>query len=169
MSQIRALIIVILLSAIPCFATAQVLWNGATTGMTIEQVQLAFPNAAKPQHPEDLSYGRELLRISSTDYCGRKFQAMFVFKKKQLTGVKLKPLGELNLTESEELYFCIKKDLDRELGTPVEEISRTYAGAEGKATHRLANWKDQKIRIVLFLLTTEDKVMIMHLGRFLGK
>lgn len=130
-------------------ASAQVLWRTANYGMTVSQIEKAFPEAKEPgEKPGVLGTGAiELLTIQNISLADRSFKASFYFKNKKLDQVTL------SLTESLPYEVAI--------GT-FENLADSLRAKYGKETSKKntqglfemseINWMVGKTNINLFLM-----------------
>jgi hypothetical protein len=59
-------------------AAAQILWQNAEYGMSIEQIQDLFPSSFIPNNPDWYYDGSEHLRLSNYEIVNRKFIVSFI-------------------------------------------------------------------------------------------
>ena len=103
---------------------AQTLWPGTTAGMTVEEVQRAFPDARAPETPPEPSAvrGEELLELKQAAIAGHTFRVGFFFKAERLTMVALAETGEVPMKEFEKFRALLRAKYGLEYSTTSSEF-----------------------------------------------
>ncbi len=161
MKQFKKLIFGAILGLCTFAASAQVLWQTASYGMTVAQIEKAFPEAKEPsEKPGVLGTGAiELLTIQNISLANRSFKASFYFKNKKL--------DQVTLTLTESLSYQVA------LGT-FENLADSLRAKYGKETSKKnsqgllemseINWMAGRTNINLFLLAVAKNPATLNIN-----
>ena len=115
-----------------------VLWGNTYYGMSLKEVQLAFPTVQiKPDNTGTLnlkSNDRVLAKLDMLEIAGRNFNVWFIFNNDQLSHVTLtlapnvNPIAELSTGEEiNKLYEHYAELLTAKYGNPINKTWQEYA------------------------------------------
>lgn len=142
----RAIMTLLVLLAWLPTASAQALWQGSEYGMSLDQVQALFPDAAPPDVPGELTGGVvEGLRGKTVDIAGRRFTPMFFFKGSQLSQVNLRLASEGNAAGAALAFDDLFQVLRVKYGAELAREERAVGGMRS----REATWLSGKTDISL--------------------
>jgi len=115
---------------------AQSLWKESRVGMTVQDVQSAFPEAHAPADPQKLHDGSgERLELDGVDLVSQKFKALFYFRGEGLSQVTLKLQDEASAKAAELVYDRVSVALRSKYGAEVEHSEK-----HGMMEMRAATW-----------------------------
>ena len=140
--------------AIATFASqsfAQVLWQKASYGMTLDQVQSTIPETIPPRSPDSLDGGREveLLSIPSVSLVNTSFVAHFFFADAKLTQVTLSAPRDIPDVSADLLYESVLTALRSKYGS---EVNSEKPRSIGTMSVRKAEFMSGRTNIDLYMM-----------------
>ncbi|MFZ0692704.1 MAG: hypothetical protein WAN51_00885 [Alphaproteobacteria bacterium] len=153
-------IIIIALVLLSVSANAQVLWQGATVGMSVQEVLTVVPHAIKVDKGGTLYGGaRELVRVPRIEVSSNQFRAEFFFVDGKLTQVTLKLDEQLNYIAAhiifEELVDLLRAKYGKELSLREQNGPMSESGAE---------WISGKTNISLTMVLIANMPAILNVN-----
>lgn len=120
----------LLLLFLPSFASAQVLWQNLSVGMSPSQVAAAQPEAVRPSKPDTLHGGASCdLSIRSIEVGSENYNVCFFFKNQRLVQVTLNALETAYESQFRGVVTLLRAKYGQELS-----LTRGIVGFE-------ADWK----------------------------
>jgi len=119
---VKMCVLAVLLLGVGSAVFSQVLWQGTTKGMTVEQVKELFPKATKPtppySHPTDKTIDIPL-ELKKQTIAGELLDVSFIFKNKVLDNVSLGNSNPIPGT-GEVMFNSINTALRAKYGAPLK-------------------------------------------------
>lgn len=138
-------------------AIAQVLWSGASAGMTVDQVKAAVPSTVIPERPDSLKPDHlvERLRVAGVEIVGLRFRAGFFFDVKEaLREVHLRP--ETTLGDYRRAHLEILDSLRAKYGTEVSlEKGKSLAS-------QVRSWTADRVTVRLVFVELASDAAILN-------
>lgn len=144
-------------------AGAQVLWDGASYGMSPTQVQQRFPRAQAPDIPDELAGGEtEGLRLADVRMAGHVFTASFFFGHDGLMQVMLGLDGMPVQAAGMQAFEAVASELEAAHGKP-QSSEWTHAPFQ----RRTVQWTVDGATVKVFYMDvgTASIVNVIHQAR----
>ena len=134
-------------------SSAQALWRGTKSGMSVQQVRAIVPEAAPPTEPNRLYNGaQELLRVPGFELVNEKFSGGFYFLSGKLTQVTLSFAEGNNYSTGLKAFNKLTEALRSKYG---KEDNRK--GSDELFMKSMnAQWLSGRTNIELMLMSTSD-------------
>jgi hypothetical protein len=148
-----------LLGILPVSLRAQLLWPGTGSGMSVEEVQRAFPTAHAPATPAELvnDRGVQWLELDQTVIAEHPFRVLFYFKDRLLVQVALVDAGEIPVKEFEKFRELLRGKYGMEYSTRSSEyIQVTWKAVQ---TTILLTWTPQGHGIAILSISYEAPIL----------
>lgn len=135
--MLRRLAAAIAIAAFTQLASAQVLWQNFTAGMTLDEVRRASPNAELlPDDPgrKLQGGGMQKLRLPGIEIVGKQFEADFYFANDRLTNVHLVHRSGENVSTGRAIFNDLVTALRSKYGNELQRSGNANLGWSGDAT-----------------------------------
>jgi hypothetical protein len=140
--------------------TASALWQGTTSGMTINEVRATFPQLASTKPVEDVIEGHpvKLLHLDNIQIVKSFFSANFYFDHDKLSTVRLLLDGSPSYLSSMTVFESLTAALRKKYG---KEVS--YNEKNGLVNQTEAEWLSQGTHISLSVVSVSNDNAVLKL------
>ncbi|MDR3477362.1 MAG: hypothetical protein P4M14_04955 [Gammaproteobacteria bacterium] len=145
---------------ISSMAFAGALWQGTTSGMSINEVRATFPQLASTKPSEDVLEGQpvKLLHLDNIQIVGSLFSANFYFKDEKLFDVTLVLDGNSSYVSTMNVFGSLSTALRKKYGKEVSTNEKS-----GLVNQTDAEWLSQSTHIKLSTVSVSNDNAVLKL------